>query len=380
MHEEKAEQGVVMSQNIILDGQKLVWHKDRVEAWLRGERIAPITIDCALTRVCSYKCVYCYGMLQENEGYNLSRDVIFRFLDDAAEIGVKAVSLVSDGESAHSPHVYDAIVRGKKNGLDMAIGTNGYPLKDERLEEILPALTYIRFNVSAGTPDRYAAIHGTTEKAFHKVVETIRKAVAIKRRSDLPVTIGLQMVLLPQNGADIIPLVELGRDLGADYLVIKHCSDDETGALGVEYDKYASLVDILKQAETYSTDRYLVKAKWSKILSGGKRCYPRCYGAPFMLQMSGSGLVAPCGFLFNDKYKDRFHIGNIADKSFKEIWKSDRYREVMDFIASDRFDARTDCGTLCLQHKVNEFLWGLKNGQVRIPDDPGPPPMHVNFI
>lgn len=25
--------------NLILDGQKLAWHKDRVEAWLRGEKI-----------------------------------------------------------------------------------------------------------------------------------------------------------------------------------------------------------------------------------------------------------------------------------------------------------------------------------------------------
>ena len=100
----------------------------------------------------------------------------------------------------------------------------------------------------------------------------------------------------------------------------------------------------------------------------------------FMLQMSGSGLVAPCGFLFNDKYKEKFHIGNIAEKSFKDIWRSDRYWEVMNYIASDNFDARWDCGTLCLQHKVNEFLWDLKNGDMKIPENIGEPPMHVNFI
>ena len=122
---------MIGQKEIVLDSHKLLWHRDRVEAWLRGERIAPITIDCALTRVCSYKCVYCYGTLQENEGYHLTRDVIFRFLDDAAGIGVKAMSFVSDGESAHSPSVYDAILRGRSNGMDMAIGTNGYPLRDE---------------------------------------------------------------------------------------------------------------------------------------------------------------------------------------------------------------------------------------------------------
>ncbi|HNR86844.1 MAG TPA: radical SAM protein [Spirochaetota bacterium] len=367
-------------QSIILDGHKLLWHRDRIEAWLRGERIAPITIDCALTRVCSYKCVYCYGTLQENEGYNLSRDVISRFLDDAAEIGVKAISFVSDGESAHSPHIYEAITRGRGNGIDMALGTNGFPLKDDRLEEILPALTYLRFNISAGTPKRYSQIHGVPVSSYHKVIETIRKSVAIKKHGNLAVTIGLQMVLLPEHSDDILPLADLGRDLGVDYLVIKHCSDDETGALGVQYDKYESLVEVLKEAERRSTDTYLVQAKWSKILSGGRRKYTKCYAAPFMLQMSGSGLVAPCGFLFNDKYKDRFHIGNIAEKSFKEIWKSDRYWEVMNYIISDEFDTRYDCGTLCLQHKVNEFLWDLKSGRAPLVDAPGPAPMHMNFI
>ena len=87
---------------------------------MRGERIAPITIDCALTRRCSYRCTYCYGALQANDEKRMTRDIIYRFLDDAAEIGVKAISFVSDGESTCSPHVYDAILRGHANGLSMA--------------------------------------------------------------------------------------------------------------------------------------------------------------------------------------------------------------------------------------------------------------------
>jgi hypothetical protein len=51
----------------ILDGTKLSWHRDRIDAWLRGERIAPVTIDCSLTRRCTYRCVYCYGQLQAND-------------------------------------------------------------------------------------------------------------------------------------------------------------------------------------------------------------------------------------------------------------------------------------------------------------------------
>jgi hypothetical protein len=51
----------------------------------------------------------------------------------------------------------------------------------------------------------------------------------------------------------------------------------------------------------------------------------------------------------------------------------------MRLIASNSYDARTMCGTLCLQHKVNEYLWGLKQGG-QPARAAGEPPMHVNFI
>ena len=366
-------------EKLILDGHKLQWHKDRVNAWLRGERIAPITIDCALTRRCTYRCVYCYGQLQANDEKKMTKDVIFRFLDDAAEIGVKAISFVSDGESTCSPYLYDAILRGKKNGLDMALGTNGYLLKSEKLKDILPALTYLRFNISAAEPGRYAYIMGCKEDYFYKVRNIVEECVKIKRVNSLDVTIGLQMVLMPDFADQVVPLAEMGKELGVDYVVIKHCSDDENGSLGVDYTKYHSLIGVLEEAEKLSSDNYLVKAKWSKILSEGKRKYSQCYGPPLIMQLSGSGLVAPCGMFFNKKYK-KFHIGNIADNSFKEIWLGDRYWEVIDLLASEKFDAKTMCGSLCLQHKVNEFLWDLKKGNNVLVEPPGDPPMHVNFI
>lgn len=364
---------------MILDGHKLAWHKDRVEAWLNGERIAPITIDCSLTRRCTYRCAYCYGALQANDEKKMTRDVIFSFLDDARDIGVKAVSFVSDGESTCSPYFYDAIMHGKKNGLDMAVGTNGYLLQEDRLEEILPALTYLRFNISAAEPKRYAEIHGCDEKCYHKVRRTICECVRIKNKNKLDVTIGLQMVFLPDFADQVIPFAALGKELGVDYAIFKHCSDDEKGSLGVNYSKYKKCADILKKAEAYSTQEYKVAVKWSKILSEGKRRYVQCYGPPFIMQLSGSGLVAPCGMLFNKKYSE-YHIGNIAEQSFKSIWKSRRYQDVLNLIASDKFDARTMCGTLCLQHKVNEFLWDLKNNVSALGKSTGDPPMHVNFI
>lgn len=76
----------------------------------------------------------------------------------------------------------------------------------------------------------------------------------------------------------------LAKELGVDYLVIKHCSDDERSSLGVDYEKYRALKPLLKRAEASSDDSFRVSIKWSKILSGGKRVDSRCYGSPLIMQ------------------------------------------------------------------------------------------------
>ncbi len=380
-----------------LDGSKVAYHTDRIEAWLRGERIAPISVDWALTRRCNYECGYCYAELQNNQEHEMKPEHIRRTLDDFAEIGVRGSSFISDGESTVHHYFYDAVRHGKQNGLDMGLATNGYLLKEEKLAQLLADLTYIRFNFSAGTAERYAEIMGGraseekkrlyVTKFWPKVLDTIKQSTEIKERDNLDVTIGMQMVLMPQDLDQAVPLAKLGVDLGVDYVVIKHCTDDEFRTLGIDYRKYLEeqFISELKRAESLSNNKTFVKAKWSKILSGGNRHYHQCFGPPFIIQFSGSGLVAPCGGLFNDRYNEEYHIGNLTEKSFKEIWESDKYWEVMDRIRSKHFDPRTDCATLCIQHNTNEVLFDLVHGSLTLNDlkeaaAKAPAPAHVNFI
>ena len=372
-----------VTERLMLDHSKLAWHMDRVRAWENGERIAPITIDMALTRACDASCSFCYAMLQESdERLYLDKAVMTRFLDDSAEMGVRAISLVSDGESVLSPAYIHTIQYGKSLGIDMASGTNGWQLTPEKLEQVLPSLTYLRFNVSGGTPERYAEIMANdkakTDK-FVQAMEHIRAAVAIKQRLNLDVTIGTQMVLMPQDADQIIPFAKLSLELGVDYGVIKHCSDDEKGSLGVDYGKYPALYPALQQAEAMGTPETQIHVKWSKIGEGNRRDYARCYGPPFIIQVSGSGLVAPCGMLFGSKYA-KFHIGNIVDERWIDIWRSERYWETMNYLASPKFDARWQCGALCLQHKTNQALDKHVKGISTLTQAAERSPKHVNFI
>ncbi len=375
-------------QMIHLDTTKIAYHRARVEAWLGGQRVAPITMDMALTQKCSYACTFCYAGLQQNPSSPVAWEIYEHFLNDCVEIGhkkgegVRAISLVSDGESVENSCYYKFLLKGKENGIDMALGTNGAKIKDDEIPGLVNTLTYIRFNINAADPASYAQIMGTSQKNYHKVIQTIQQFVRAKREQKSDITIGLQMVLLPEYSDQVIPLALLGRELGVDYTVIKHCSDDESGRLGVNYNWYKSklAIELFHTAEALSTPAYSVQAKWSKFMTGRDRKYSRCYGTPLLLQISGTGIIAPCGSFFHKKYS-RYHIGDIKTTRFKDIWASTEYMEVIRHLASDKFDARKQCATLCLQDKVNEALSEIVDQNIPLHDvTDKPSPMHVNFI
>jgi len=328
--------------DLILDSHKLSYHYERIEAWENGEKIAPITVDMALTRACGAMCSFCYAMVQEPQERSVikTKDTL-NLLDDFAKIGVKAVSLISDGESTLSKAYVPFIQHARNVGIDVGNATNGWEWEPEKIDQVLPLLTWVRFTVAAGTPEAYSKImfKGPQHtEVFDRAMKNIKYAVDLKKKLKLKVTLGIQMVLTPEFKNEILPFAKLAVDLGVDYGVIKHCSDDEFSTLGINYEKYEEMYSVLENAEQLSNNQTKIIIKWDKIKNKGKPSYNRFYGPQFLLQISGSGLVAPSGMFFNARYS-KLHIGNFVDERFIDIFKSARYWTIMKYLASPAFDA-----------------------------------------
>ena len=368
---------------LILDSHKLGCHYDRVEAWEAGERIAPVSVDMALTRACGAMCSFCYAMIQESQSRSSIKEKhALNLLDDFSTIGVRSVSLVSDGESTLSPVYVPFIKHAHELGIDVGNATNGWEWGPEKIEQVLPLLKWVRFTVAAGTPEAYAKhMYKGPEHThvYEKAIKNIKYAVDFKRKNNLDVTLGIQMVLMPSMADEIIPFAKLGVDLGVDYAVIKHCSDDENGSLGIDYSAYESMYPAILQAEALSNDITSVIAKWKKIKDGSNFSYKRVHGSKFLLQISGSGLVAPAGLFFNTKYS-KFHIGNYTEERFIDMWKSDRYWRIQDYLSSSSFDAKTMMGTLPITHYVNVALDNHIKKIEKISKWEGNKPFHENFL
>jgi len=355
-----------------MDSNKMLWHLDRVCDFLQKRDVVPIHIDMGLSKGCNQKCVFCYGMFQGNKfrrGYEIAfkGEPFFNFLRDAGEMGVRSIGFIGEGEPLVNPDVYEGVKIAKESGMDVGMATNGELLDKNEALEMLKRLTFIRFNVSAGTPQGYRKIHQVKEGVFEKVLENIKYCCDLKKKYNLKVTIGLQMVLMPYAIDEVLPLANLGKEYGVDYLVIKHCSDTPDRALGIDYSKYEEAKDIFKEAEKMSDENYSVIVKWNKLMSDKKK-YDKCQAVPyFMMRVTGDGKLFPCAQFF-DYRADEFMIADLNKERFKNAMFSKRYYEVADKIA--KLDVHKECMTNCKENSINEFLWEITNNK----------PEHINFV
>ena len=174
---------------LILDSHKLSYHIDRIKAWEAGERIAPVSVDMALTRSCGAMCSFCYAMMQEpQERSSIKTDHSLQLLDDFAEIGVKGVSLISDGESTLSKAYVPFIQHAHKLGIDIGNATNAWEWEPEKIEQVLPYMSWVRFTVAAGRPESYSKIMFKGPEhthVFDRAMKHIKYAVDLKKKNNL---------------------------------------------------------------------------------------------------------------------------------------------------------------------------------------------------
>lgn len=349
-----------------LDDCKLVWHMDRIHKhYVLGKRIMPILIDIGITKLCNIRCEYCYGLFQKMTGEMIPADKLIQLFQDAPKIGVKAIAIIGDGEPTLHPALYDAILAGAEGGLDMGMATNGVKIDDDQMITLLNNLVWLRFTVSA-VGDGYEIVHG---KPYWDIVrKNIERAVRIKKRLNLPVTIGLQMVLTPNAFKYVIDEAKFAVAAGVDYFVIKQYSDpqcDKMPSVVAGWYDTTEVQDTLHQAERLSTFGTRIIVKYQAIEWTKKRPYDRCADVPLLFQISGDGKCYPCGYLFGD---ERYCYGDLKKQTLGKILESEHYWEIVNYMQT-KFDVHKDCAGACRHNATNRFVNEFINRTE-----------HINFI
>jgi radical SAM protein with 4Fe4S-binding SPASM domain len=346
-----------------VDNHKLIYHPDRITEWLKTGDCFPIYVEIGVTNRCNHRCVFCALDWFEKKPEDIDADVMIRALGEMARCGVKSVMFAGEGEPLMHRNICDFIVSARREGLDVALTTNGALYSREKLERTLSSLSWIRFSIDAGTPETHKKIHCGGTKDFNTTLQNIRLAVEIKKRDNLPVIIGVQFLLIPDNMDDLETFVALFKEIGVDNVQIKPYSQHplSKNRFAIEYSQYQGIEEAVKK---YQTSKYQVifRSQTAKRLMK-KREYEVCYGMPFFTLIEADGSVIPCMMFYRNP---EFCFGNLYEQSFSSIWTGERRKHILQLLTKNTID---HCRDGCRLDAINRYLAQLKN-----------PHPHVNFI
>jgi len=350
-----------------IDSHKLIHHVPRVHDWLEGENIYPIYMEVSPVGACNHRCTFCGLDFMEYQNRRLETAMFKERLIELGKLGLKSIMYAGEGEPFLHQDMVALTRHTKKAGIDVAFTTNGSLLKNDIVDQILGLTSWIKVSFSAGTPETYAKIHNTKARDFDRVIENLSYAIKIRRENNYDCTIGMQLLLLPENQHEVVTLAKLARDIGLDYLVVKpysqHPQSKTTKYNDIKYSDYEHLSEELKQLNTHDFQvifRLQTMKKWDE----GQKPYTRCLALPFWSYIDAGGGVWGCSVYLND---DRFLYGNINEQTFQKIWEGEQRKKSLRWV-EEELDVSV-CRVNCRMDDINRYLWDLKH-----------PIPHVNFI
>ncbi|RZD14261.1 MAG: radical SAM protein [Candidatus Acidulodesulfobacterium ferriphilum] len=352
--------------NYNFDGHKLFYNFKTTCDILLDKIVNPVYIEYSPVGNCNHRCIFCAYDYIGYKHRQLNRETTVASIRDFAKIGVKAMLFAGEGEPLLHPDISAFITTAFGSGVDTGIYTNGVLFDQKRIKEIFDKLTFVRISFNAGSREVYRKVHKKDD--FDKVIKNIKFAVDFKRKKNVKADIGLQFVVIPENLDSLLKLSELGRELGIDYLAVKPFVQHNSQR-GYEFRHNYSLSDIelvLNEAESFSTESYKVIARKESFRKYHERTYDHCLALPLFGVVLSDGNVYACGPYLGD---ERFHYGNIDEKSIIQIYRGKKRNDIIKFAKTD-LNCRKNCMPNCRLDAINRSLWELKHPTVK----------HINFI
>jgi len=357
--------------HLAIDGHKLYWHLERVAEWQKNRLIAPIYVEISPVSFCNHQCAFCGLDFAHNERLALNDDILMNRITEMGQLGVKSIMFAGEGEPLLHSRMAEIAAHTKSCGIDASITTNGMAGNAEIWEKLLPSLTWIRFSIDAATPEQYATVHGVSPTSFERTITSLKEAVRIKQEHNLPVTVGVQFLMIQQNLVDIEAALHLYSSIGVDYIIFKPYSEHpqmiNKSGFNYSIDMIGSIEKTIQEFVRTNTTKtsVLFRKAATEAYVNGIQSFSSCCALPFWGYISSNGDFYTCSVFLND---ERFKAGNIYSEDMEAIIFGDR-RNTSITLAEHELEIGHECRVNCRMARINEFLAFLNNR-----------PDHINFI
>lgn len=347
-----------------MDSHKLLFHPQRVADFISGKLIYPIEMEIGISGACNHRCIFCAVDYMEYQSRMLDADVLTKNLNILGKKGLKSIIYAGEGEPLVHPKVVQIINDTKKCGIDAAVSTNGVLFTEDKLKDCLKSLTWVRYSIAGASEETYKSIHQCGNGDLKKALSNMEAAVKTRKDQNLSVTLGAQLLLLPENKNEVASLAKKIREIGFDYFTVKPFSQHPQSKAKLQVD-YSESEEIRKEIEQYQTDDFKIYFRSKSIENlGMEKTYHECYGLHFMTYMDSAGDVFPCIVFMG---KNEFKYGNIYREDIDKIWESEHSQKLRATFKGCFL--KESCRKNCRLDEINKYI-----EKIVYPDD------HVNFI
>ena len=293
---------------------------------------APIVI-WNLTRNCNLTCVHCYAAAQPRQfSGELTLDQALKTADDMAEAGVKMVVL-SGGEPLYRKDIFQIAERLVQLGVITSLSSNG-TLFDKAAVDKIASVGFSYVGVSLdGLGDVHDKFRGQPG-SFDKAVEGVRNVKAAGLKA------GVRYTITKMNIGDVDGMFALAEELKADKLYFSHLVYSGRGNGLKEFDLTKENTRKLMDLILDKAVEYAKKGDSPELVTGNNdadavylymrvaRDYPAAADKLMEVLKQAGGASAGIGVanidargaVHPDPLMSFLNLGNVAEKSFGEIW------------------------------------------------------------
>jgi radical SAM protein with 4Fe4S-binding SPASM domain len=320
---------------------KMLHHLPRVCEYLSlGDTSAPIFMEINLTNKCNLACEWC---ISENftGTATLDIDAVCMFLWDFADMGGKAVTFAGGGEPTVHPRFDDIVLEAYGAGLDLGLMTNG--VYTEEYNALIGNLfEWVRFSLDTTNSENYKKWKGADR--VKQVVENIKSLREYKVRVGVNCNVNEYMTV-----REMVNLINAVVHY-ADYIQFRPVLPRY-----FKKDKLVINEPVWSWLQDYAVHQWpevkISLDKLDDVRNGNFFPFKECKGYFFNPILDATGDVSVCMYHPNDK---RFIMGNLYDKRFSEIWKSDKRKEVIQSLKDINYSE--ECQICCKLTELNKFI------------------------
>ncbi|MHA1979408.1 MAG: radical SAM protein, partial [Candidatus Hodarchaeales archaeon] len=142
--------------------QKMEFVYPRIIGRLDRYHSGPPSLQIEPTNYCNADCICCPSSRSSRPRGYMDLELFEKIINDAKQLGVKRIILFLHGEPFLHPRILDMVRYVKINDLALNITTNGIPLSDKKIKEILNSgmnsADYISFSILGASKEVHEGI------------------------------------------------------------------------------------------------------------------------------------------------------------------------------------------------------------------------------